>query len=146
LGWTHYWEREIEVPEENLASAARDCRTVFDSAAIDIAGGGGTGEPMLTPDVLLFNGRGAFGCEDFVFPRIQVPRRERPSGKVLGYCKTEHLPYDLCVQLTLIVLKHHLGNLLKVASDISDDGWQKARGICQKHLGYGAEFILEEIG
>jgi hypothetical protein len=143
LGLTHYWEREIEVSEDLLASAVQDCRRAFEATGIGIAGAGGEGELVLAQEGILFNGADGLSCEDFVFPRIQVPRRQRK--KPLGYCKTEHLPYDVCVQAALIVLKHHLENMITVASDAKDGDWQRAREICQSCLGYGSDFTLETI-
>ncbi len=100
---------------------------------------------MVTLDCVLFNGAGGLSCEDFVFPRIQVPRRQRPNGRAFSYCKTEHMPYDICVQIALIVLKHHLGSMITISSDADAEDWQKARDTCQSSLGYGSDFELEAI-
>jgi hypothetical protein len=143
LGWTHYWEREIEVPEDLLASAAQDCRRAFEATNIGIAGTGGEGDPVLAQEGILFNGAEGLSCEDFVFPRIQVPRRQRK--KPLGYCKTDHTPYDICVQIALIVLKHYLGSKIIIASDAKNDDWRRAKEICESSLGYGSDFVLDTI-
>ncbi len=140
MGWTHYWEREIELPEEVFAKAVHDCKALFDKIKPGIGGSGGYGEAELDSNGIVFNGA---ACEDFAFVRIQVPRRNRE--RALGYCKTEHLPYDLCVQTALIVLKHHLGDMVTVASDAKNGDWQKAKDICRENLGYGSDFELETI-
>ena len=51
----------------------------------------------------------------------------------MGYCKTDHAPYDLCVQLALIVLNHHLCDAFLVSSDGKDADWAMARSMCQEH-------------
>ena len=53
------------------------------------------------------------------------------------------MPYDLHVQIALIILKHHLGDMITVTSDASDEDWQKATDFCQEKLGYGSDFKLE---
>ena len=143
MGWTHYWEREIELPKEAFAKAVDDCQVLFDKIEPGIGGSGGYGKAEFDSNGTVFNGADGAACEDFTFVRIQTPRRDRE--KALGYCKTEHLPYDICVQTALIVFKHHLGDMMKVASDGSEEDWQKAKDICQEHLGYGSDFELETI-
>ena len=71
-----------------------------------------------------------------------MPRRGRT--RVFSYCKTEQLPYDFCVQVALIVLKHHLEAAIKITSDGGDAEWQRARDVCQEHLGYGQDFRLDK--
>jgi len=63
---------------------------------------------------------------------------------VFSYCKTEQLPYDLCVQVALIVLKHHLGATIKITSDGGETDWQRARDSCIENLGYGQDFRLDK--
>ena len=143
MGWTHYWECEAELPEETFSKAVEDCGVVFGKVETDISGSGGTGDAVLDSNNIVFNGADGLVCEDFSFLRIQIPRRNR--DKAFAYCKTEHLPYDLCVQAALIILKHHLGDMIIVTSDASGKDWQKAKDICQEYLGYGSYFELGTI-
>ena len=140
MGLTHYWEREIELPIDLMGKAAEDCNTLFGNIEMGLAGSGGKGEPVLNSEMIVFNGADDSACEDFSFPRTHIPRRAR--NKSLGYCKTEYMPYDLCVQTALIILKHHLGEMVTVASDASDEDWKKAKDVCQENLGYGSDFEL----
>ena len=55
------------------------------------------------------------------------------------------MPYDLCVQAALIVLKHHLAAAITVSSDGGEPDWERARAACQKWLGYGEEFRLRGV-
>lgn len=143
MGWTHYWECETELPVDRFATAAEDCRFVFQHTDIKIGGPKGMGVPVLTSESIVFNGSGGLSCEDFSFSRINVPRRDR--NKFLGFCKTEHLPYDICVQAALIILKHHCRGLVTVSSDAKNGDWKEAIDFCQKYLGYGSDFVLEKI-
>ena len=64
---------------------------------------------------------------------------ERPcrdkAGLHFGFCKTDRLPYDLCVQACLIVFNHHLGAGFAVSSDGADPEWDRARNLCHAILG-----------
>ncbi len=140
MGWTHYWQREVELPAKPFAEAVADCRKIFNLLKVPLGGAEGKGEPVLAQDKLEFNGADGCGCEPLIVNRIQSPR----YGKTIlrGYCKTEHLPYDLCVRCTLIILKHHLGDAIKVMSDGTNYDWDEARTACAKYLGYGNDFCL----
>ena len=143
MGLTHYWECEIELPKDKFAQAVDSCAELLEKIEIPLSGSGGTGNPVFTSDDILFNGAAGLTCEDFCFSRTHIPKRKRE--KAFAYCKTEGLPYDICVRVALIILKHFLGKMIIVASDSQDDNWQKAREFCQTHLGYGKDFELEEI-
>ncbi|MEI7835659.1 MAG: hypothetical protein WCK05_04515 [Planctomycetota bacterium] len=85
-------------------------------------------------------------CEPFRVHRCEKDRHGRAT--TWSFCKTGRAPYDLCVQVALIVLRHHLGDLFTVGSDGCDGDWQQARRFCQEHLGYGQGFKLspKDIG
>ena len=51
-------------------------------------------------------------------------------------------PYDLAVNLVLIIAKHHLGDALVVESDGSIEQWAEAILICRCVLGFGSDFRL----
>ena len=139
MGMTHYWYREIELPEEQFKVALNDCKAILSALDIPLGDAVGKDDPILTGGEIIFNGLNN-GCEPFVFRRIQYPRPGRE--KVFTYCKTEHMPYDLAVQCCLIVLKHHFGDELRVSSDSKDKDWKKAREICEDKLQYGLDFTL----
>ncbi len=143
MGLTHYWEREIELPKDKFAQAVDNCAKLFEMIEIPLSGSGGAGNPVLTPENILFNGAQGSICEDFCFSRTHVPKRKRE--RAYAYCKTEGLPYDICVRTVLIILKHFLQEMVTVASDCKNNNWQKARDLCQTYLGYGDDFELEEI-
>ena len=140
MGLTHYWKRPSVLPTEAFAKAAEDCRRVLAASEIPLAGMTGKGSPVITSTEIAFNGPDPQGCEPFRIQIYQTPRV--PGLAVFSYCKTEKMPYDLCVKSALIVLAHYMGDVLKVMSDIPDDGWQDARRLCMDCLGYGNDFLL----
>ena len=140
MGLSHYWEREIELPADRFGLAVEDCRKTLSSLDIVLAGFDGSGEPVISNDEIVFNGTDGLGCEPFVFKRTQLPRHGRNIP--FSYCKTDHLPYDLCVKSALVILKHYLGKHLRVMSDGGDENWLDAKQACMSCVGYGTEFLL----
>lgn len=140
MGWTHSWEREPEFPKEKFKKAAMDCQRIMAAINIPLGDEQGEGLPVFSDEEIAFNGAGNGGCEPLVIRRVEVPRQGR--ARAFSFCKTERLPYDLCVQAALIVLRHHLGTEISVFSDGKDADWAKAREECQRILGYGQDFRL----
>ena len=141
MGWTHSWQRPTELPAKRFAAAVEDCRKILPALGVPMAGFDGTGEPILTDEQIVFNGQAGSQCAPFEIAVVEFDRRGRET--VWSFCKTEHAPYDICVQTALVVLKHHLVDGITVTSDGRDDDWSKARQACQEKLGYGEGFVLE---
>lgn len=80
--------------------------------------------------------------ESFVFLRTEDPDDHLHRGLCSRFCKTAYKPYDLAVQVFLVIAKQHLGDSLLVLSDGELANWLEAQGICQQHLGYGDDFVL----
>ena len=140
MGWTHYWKRDIELPAEAFEKASKDCKAVLDKIEVMLAGPMSEGMPIFNSDAIMFNGIKGQNCEPFSIRRLEEPRK--PRSYVFSYCKTEKLPYDLCVKSVLVILKHYLGDQIQVMSDGDDEDWSDAKQLCMSNLGYGAEFIL----
>jgi len=71
-------------------------------------------------------------------------KRTEDVGKYFDFTKTAYKPYDLAVNIALIIIKHHLGKKIKVSSDGELEHWQDAMELTQTVLGYGKNFKLEE--
>ncbi len=82
--------------------------------------------------------------ESFWLGRVRpVAAGERPEdGRYLDFCKTAFKPYDLAVQVCLVIAAHHLGDGITVSSDGSLADWQDAIAVSQAVLGYGRAFAL----
>ena len=139
MGWTHYWYREIEMPDDKFKTAVNDFKKILSALDIRLGNAEGKKEPVLTDEEIIFNDTNR-GCEPFVFRRVQSPRLGK--DKVFQYCKTEHMPYDLAVQCCLIVLTHNFDNSIKVSSDGKKENWKKACELCEEKLHYGLNFTL----
>jgi len=64
-------------------------------------------------------------------------------GLYFQCCKTAFKPYDLAVIICLIIAKHHLNNQILISSDGRIENWKDGMVICQKILGYGLDFTLQ---
>ena len=141
MGWTHYWQRRMELPPKEFSKGVADCSALLGKLGIPLAGPPGADEPVFRDDEVIFNGAPPLQCEVFEIHRVEFDKRG--TTIVRSYCKTEHLPYDLAVQCALVIFRCSLGSLLRVASDASEEDWERARSECQKHLGYGGNFRLD---
>jgi len=81
-----------------------------------------------------FNGLVNGAHETFIFP--DFPEQA-------GFCKTARKPYDLAVTAALIILKHHLREMITIGSDEVTAHFRPAMNLCQEILGYGEEFRLD---
>jgi len=65
-------------------------------------------------------------------------------GRFFDCTKTAYKPYDLAVNVCLIIAKRHLKHAILVTSDGEDKDWEEARQLCQHFLGYGQKFKLDD--
>jgi hypothetical protein len=144
MGWTHYWNSPDELDVPTFARAVSDSRRVLEASLVALAGADGTGRPTLTHEAIIFNSVASSGCEPFVSLRRTQGHhlRRRPWQ----FCKTEHLPYDRCVMAVLVVLQHHFGSRVTVASDGRETDWRPATELCRTVLGYDSGFTLAPRG
>lgn len=66
------------------------------------------------------------------------------TGKLFQFTKTAYKPYDLAVNICLIIAKHHLKDQIKVSSDGEMVNWEEGMQLCQHFLGYGVDFRIED--
>jgi len=68
-----------------------------------------------------------------------VYNEPKKVGKYFNCCKTAFRPYDLAVNIFLIITKHYLGEKILVSSDGDFQHWIDGAKICQNAFGYGLE-------
>lgn len=66
------------------------------------------------------NGTGELSHEDFC---LRERYKQNLEKDYWGFCKTARKPYDTVVVACLIILKHHLNDLLVVSSDGDSKDW-----------------------
>jgi hypothetical protein len=119
---------------ETFESFVADCKKLCKASKVPVVNGTGDKgtRPAFGPDRVAFN-----GVEDDSHETFWV----QPGAKDFDFCKTARKPYDLCVTACLIALKRHSPSSV-VSSDGGSEDWQAARDLCEKVLGYGADFSL----
>lgn len=136
MGYTHYWgfkgkvaPKDLKDGKEKFATAsARVVRAVNllqEKGVVELAGGSGRGPVIINENEILFNGKGAESCESF-WIGVNV------HNIWDGFCKTERLPYDIAVCLTLLIFKDVFGDDFSYSSD----GVTKESIIDPEHLEY----------
>ena len=96
MGYTHHFSELVA--DEALAE---DTRTIIEAAerlGIAVRGGDGTGEPIVTPQLIALNGDAEEGLDHETF---YLSDRPRPFG-CMNFCKTVRKPYDAVVVAILI--------------------------------------------
>jgi hypothetical protein len=143
MGYTHSWIRTKSLDHDKFAAAIIDSRRVCEATDVNLSGIENEPEPVFENYVIAFGDGGEpliiqCTCDN------QSPERPIPDkpGFHFGYCKTEQLPYDLCVQATLIILNYYFGKEFLVGSDGNDLEWVRARRLCEGIVGYGGSFVL----
>ncbi len=145
MGYTHYWSHAPNLDRQKLLAAMQDAAKIVDTArAQGIALEVEFGEPTLT-----LNGVDEDSHEPFIFPQnidSYALSHPKANGYLWAFCKTARKPYDVVVCAILLVLKHHLGKQIMVASDggREDDEWIPAEKLVQEVLGYEVRFEDEE--
>ncbi len=85
-----------------------------------------------------------FSLEQKLSEIPQWKKEHKPDRLIFECTKTAFKPYDLAVNVCLIIAKHHLGDAIKVTSDGDAENWQEGMQLCQHFLGYGEEFCLDK--
>jgi hypothetical protein len=152
MGYTHYWYKIRNLNTIKFENLLDDFSKLLDQSdeVNNIAEGDFHGE-FYQDTQIQYNGIGDNQHETFFLER-DTPKLEfeqwyehGKNGKthLFNFCKTARKPYDLLVCANLIIAKKKLGKEIIISSDGSNEEWQEAKDLCQKHLGYGALFDIE---
>ena len=147
MGYTHYFYREENLDSKLFDLASKDCQKVCNISDVEIQLEYNTPElPVFTKDMVRFNGVGDNGNETFVIERLfksSYPQKN-DKGQLFAFCKTACKPYDNLVTACLVIFKHYFGESITVSSDGELADWKSGMSECQKVLGYGLGFKLED--
>ena len=73
----------------------------------------------------------------------KIKELDENDGFFFECTKTAYKPYDLAVNVCLIIAKRHLKKNIRIHSDGEDVNWEEGRQLCQHFLGYGSDFKLD---
>lgn len=133
MGYTHYFTFKKPLQQKEFDAIKADvkvieksvngtiCETAGASYPEDVVllrDGLGEGDGVLYENNgVFFNGEKELGHETMGF-------RVDDSG--YSFCKTNRKPYDVAVCLTLLAMKHHLGEDIEITSDGGKEDWMPA--------------------
>ena len=87
--------------------------------------------------------------ETFNFPRLMDKsylQAHSKHKKLYFECtKTAYRPYDLAVNVALVVAKHHLGSII-VNTDGELNHWREGIELCRVYLGYPEHYVFNADG
>jgi hypothetical protein len=169
MGYTHYFDRfelvhepsafaafveAVKVAFKLLPSFSVSSGGYFSEYPLRLAGGDGSGEPVITSADVCFNGF-ADGENDLAHETLWIPQNyefdEGDYGKyqrdqfkkerrVFSFCKTARKPYDFAVQITLLLYKHYFGDKVGISSDGELSDWREAIDFVKFTFGFDAGF------
>jgi len=126
MGYTHYWASLKEHDLDTWKLFIEDAKKVIDSSLIPLQYDYETAcKPVITNDLIHFNGVGDEGHETFVIYRA--------NEENYGFCKTARKDYDVIVCACLILYEFHFPSVhVKSDGDLSDNGWTRAFNLIEK--------------
>ena len=131
MGYTHYYVVADPRGDLKVSEIAADVEAIIMASEVQIgdwSGDPGT-EPLLGPDEINFNAMHPEDFENFRYPPQFAVNKEFGLQEGFEFCKTGRMPYDPVVCATLIAIKHHLGDHVRVSSDgnfDNNDEWGAA--------------------
>lgn len=127
MGYTHYWYQDPKLDADKFAAASLDIAKVIEMSKVSLGGGMGDAgtTPEIGPEKIWLNGVDEDAHETFAIEPTATKQdyEDKSDPKVFSFCKTARKPYDEVVTASLAVLKHHLGDAIRVSSDGDFDEW-----------------------
>ena len=133
MGYTHYWRQQRSLNSKEWKSLCDEARRVIKEAefkGIPLAGGDGTGIPVVNNKRIVLNGDARSGDdhETFFVTQTQEPPRSYqsdPNEGTFSFCKTACKPYDAVVVTILAHMRDIDPPAFKVSSDGGDEAIKK---------------------
>ena len=119
MGYTHYWYKKAELPQDKWDAFLKSIKPIVDAGSdvLCFEQDKPDVKPKLGKDLVRFNGREHDGHETFYFDRKQEDGSPDEHGFYFNFCKTIRKPYDYHVVEVLKLAKKHFGDDIKLASD-----------------------------
>lgn len=157
MGYTNYFTRfEDKHDAGRFRRFVEDVRRAFANLPehVRLADGNGFGEPVITDEMVCFNGRAEYNNDmshetmlierDIIFRDDDYGKRRQQTyqrkGEIFCFCKTQRKPYDFAVQVVLILYKHYFGSAVFVHSDGDQSDWFAACEFVKSLFGLIAEY------
>lgn len=130
MGYTHYYEILDTKADLKIAEIGRDIAEVIRRCEVPIGDmyGAPDSRPLISPSRIEFNGIEPEACDDFSYPPMFDLNPSLGLREGYVYCKTHRYPYDIVVCVSLLVIKHHLRDNVRLSSNgrLNELAWRKA--------------------
>ena len=130
MGYTHYYEVMDKRMNLKIDEIGEDIAAVIRRCEVPIGNTQGTpgSRPLISPRHIAFNGIDPEACEDFSYPPMFELNPCLGLREGYSYCKTHRYPYDIVVCVSLLIIKHHLGDNVRLSSNgrRNELAWRKA--------------------
>lgn len=135
MGYTHYFRTSPSIPEDKFVKLAVATRKFLDGETDIRSECDEDAPPIISSDLIRFNGIGNDGHETFYLARESTPREwEKDKSTVFNFCKTARKPYDKYVTGVLSLAQEILGKDILVSSDGGVADWQEGINLVNKKL------------
>lgn len=129
MGYTHYFKYTIDtLPEKSFNQSVAEIKKLLIDiplplmhpsqnvkSKIILCNWEGKKQPEFIDDMVAFNGEGNNSCESFVFTK------EEDNSN--AFCKTNRLPYDFAVMLSLLSIMQYNADYISLGSDGNAIDW-----------------------
>ena len=153
MGDTHFVKRNKRLPLGRFRLAVEDCRKVVEAQREEHERKHHRADDPRSPyfgeDRVQFNLELDPANETFLIERLYTPVPDLPEPSYrenwFKFHRTDDTTHDVAVCSCLIVFGHHCGKSFLVSSsgDDADENWAAARDLCQRTLGFGADFTAK---
>jgi hypothetical protein len=146
MGYTHYWYLNPKGNEKKFNEAKLKMSTVILNNSDILANGMGDVNTVPTwGSKVFFNGIDENSHETFALPETlseldNISQAYVDDDFVFAFCKTRRKPYDIVVVACLVILKHYMGNDVKVSSDGDSEDWKDGLELARKALSMNKNF------
>jgi len=129
MGYTHYWVRSEEIPQENWDAIIKCVKHLYKKLPKGLIQRewNDSKAPVANEKEIRFNGVDEDGHETFFVQR---------SDTGFNFCKTACKPYDLAVTAALSIIKHYAGDFVEVSSDGEAEEWAESNDLVKKLFGF----------
>lgn len=117
MGYTHYWSGKPNLS----ADVIEDIEKIIEGSGVKIGNGLGEGTPILSAELVRFNG---WDADDEAYETFELG-----DSDAWTFCKTARMPYDVVVCATLIRVREASPEFIIESDGRWDDAdeWGRAR-------------------
>ena len=156
IHYIHYWyiKNERDIDDITWSKISKDSQKIFEyfkenkDLCLELGDWNGYSEPIVDNDKIIFNGGDDKRCDSFVIFAKCKDRYHNVSSisnYYFDFCNTARKPYDIVVQMILLIFKHHMQDDIFIHSDSSNTDWINAIELTKKLFNYPdimVEYVL----